>query len=96
MNDAGVIFLLGYALFWGMRKGASVCVTICTPSLIPHIIERKMSWRQGLKAGIIFNLPRIIFLTALFKPILFYFILLGEKQSFLPIPLTKASAIVSV
>jgi sulfite exporter TauE/SafE len=65
MNDAGVIFLLGYALFWGMRKGASVCVTICTPSLIPHIIEKKMSWRQGLKAGILFNLPRIIFLTAI-------------------------------
>jgi len=63
MSALAVLLVYGYSFFWGLRKGSLVCATVCAPGLIPYSAERKLTWREGLKVGLIFNLPRIILLT---------------------------------
>jgi hypothetical protein len=53
------VFLLGIA------RGASTCALICAPGMMPYIIVRKLSYLESLKLGILFNIPRILMLTAL-------------------------------
>ncbi len=61
---AELALLLGYSFTWGLRKGSTICATVCAPGLIPYIAERRLDWKEGFKVGLIFNLPRILFLTA--------------------------------
>ena len=57
-----VFFLLGYAFLWGLRKGSTFCVALCMPALMPTITYLS-SWKEGLKAGVKFNIPRIFLLS---------------------------------
>jgi hypothetical protein len=58
------VFLAG-AFLLGIARSASTCAIICAPGLMPYIIVKKLSLRESVKLGIIFNVPRIILLTAL-------------------------------
>lgn len=49
----------------GLARGSSTCVLVCAPGMIPYIVEKKSSITTGLKYGLIFNIPRILLLTAL-------------------------------
>jgi sulfite exporter TauE/SafE len=57
------IIALAFAL--GLKRGASACMALCVPSIIPAIADRKDGWRGGLKVALLFNLPRILVLTCL-------------------------------
>jgi len=63
MGSMVVFFLLGYAFLWGLRKGSTFCVALCMPALMPTITYLS-SWKEGLKAGVKFNIPRIFLLSA--------------------------------
>jgi len=58
------VFLAG-AFLLGIARSASTCAIICAPGLMPYIIVKKLSLRESVKLGIIFNVPRIILLTVL-------------------------------
>lgn len=62
---AELALLLAYSFTWGLRKGSTICATVCAPGLIPYIAERRLDWKEGFKVGLIFNLPRILLLTAI-------------------------------
>ena len=47
----------------GLIRGSGVCVSICAPGLVPYISDKKRNWRYGFKAGILFNIPRVLLLT---------------------------------
>jgi sulfite exporter TauE/SafE len=57
------ILALAFAL--GLKRGASACMALCVPSIIPAIADRKDGWKGGLKVSLLFNLPRIAVLTCL-------------------------------
>ncbi len=63
MDSLILIVLLGYAFFWGLRKGGTFCIALCMPALTPTITHMD-SWKDGLKVGIKFNIPRILLLSA--------------------------------
>jgi len=60
-----VLILLAIGFGWGLRRGASVCATLCLPAIFPTIVEQKGGWKGGAKVALLFNLPRIVALTAL-------------------------------
>jgi len=69
------------ALFLGMARGLMTCAVFCAPGLIPFVIERKSDYKDALRIGILFNLPRVIVMTlfgALFGLLLY---LLGKQVS---------------
>ena len=51
------------ALFLGMARGLMTCAVFCAPGLIPFVIERESNYKDALRIGILFNLPRIVVLT---------------------------------
>jgi len=55
--------LIGF--LWGIRKGASSCLALCIPSIIPTLVEERGNWKSGMKVAIWFNTPRIFLLTLL-------------------------------
>jgi|GEM_PF-2027360 len=57
--------ILGVMLIAGIVRGASVCSMICAPGILSYIASKKVSWKEGLRYGFIFSVPRIIILTAL-------------------------------
>ena len=48
----------------GLIRGTSVCATVCAPGMVSYIVVNKFSWRESAMLGLIFNLPRILVLTA--------------------------------
>jgi hypothetical protein len=46
-----------------MARGLMTCAVFCAPGLIPFVIERKGGYKDALRIGILFNLPRIIVMT---------------------------------
>jgi sulfite exporter TauE/SafE len=60
-----VLILLAVGFGWGLRRGASVCATLCLPAIFPTIVEQKGGWKGGFKVALLFNLPRIVALTIL-------------------------------
>jgi hypothetical protein len=59
------LMLLLYGFGWGLRRGASVCVALCVPSIMPRLVDGNKGWRSGLWTAFLYNLPRIVALTAL-------------------------------
>ncbi|MBI5000021.1 MAG: hypothetical protein HZB92_00620 [Euryarchaeota archaeon] len=64
LETAALLVLLLYSFGYGLRKGASVCVALCLPSIFPTLV-REGGWLKGLKVALAFNAPRILALTAL-------------------------------
>ncbi len=60
-----VIVLALYGFAWGLRRGASACMALCVPSIIPTITRAKDGWWGGFKVALLFNIPRIVALTIL-------------------------------
>ncbi len=59
------IALALYGFVWGIRRGFSSCLALCVPTIIPTLMREKGGWRKGLTIALLFNAPRIIFLTIL-------------------------------
>ncbi|MDO9538139.1 MAG: hypothetical protein Q7J68_07455 [Thermoplasmata archaeon] len=59
------IIVLVYGFLMGLRRGASSCLALCMPSLVPTLIENGGDWKKGVKIALWFNAPRIVFLTIL-------------------------------
>ncbi len=59
------LIILIYGFIMGMKRGASSCLALCMPSIIPTIIEEGGSWKKGVGVALWFNAPRIFFLTLL-------------------------------
>ncbi len=55
--------ILGF--LWGIRRGASSCLALCIPSIVPTLMEERGNWKSGLKVALWFNAPRIIILSLL-------------------------------
>ena len=55
--------LIGF--LWGIRRGASSCLALCIPSIIPTLVEERGDWKNGLRVALWFNTPRIFLLTLL-------------------------------
>ena len=48
----------------GITRGSTVCAATCGPALASYVAtEYGSGWRNGLRAGIIFNIPRIALMT---------------------------------
>lgn len=48
----------------GITKGSTVCTMTCGPVLASYVAtEYDKGWFNGLRAGLIFNLPRIVLIT---------------------------------
>ena len=48
----------------GITKGSTVCTMTCGPVLASYVAtEYDKGWLNGLRAGLIFNLPRIVLIT---------------------------------
>ena len=60
-----VAFLILYGFGWGLRRGASVCMALCVPAIMPRLTEGGGGWKSGLRTALIYNAPRIAALTAL-------------------------------
>jgi len=75
-----LLFLILYAFAWGLRKGSVVCVTICAPGIIPYVAE-KQGDANPLKLAFLFNLPRIIALTALGAVVGFFSFNLAQEPA---------------
>ncbi|MBA3046454.1 MAG: hypothetical protein KKH41_04090 [Candidatus Thermoplasmatota archaeon] len=60
-----ILAVLVYGFIMGLRKGASSCLALCMPSLVPAIIEDGRDWKSGAKIALWFNAPRMLFLTLL-------------------------------
>ncbi|PKK86387.1 MAG: hypothetical protein CVT48_01200 [Thermoplasmata archaeon HGW-Thermoplasmata-1] len=60
-----ISILIGSALLLGLTRGFGMCAIICTPGLLPYVVTKKNTWREGLAAGLLFNLPRIVFFAGL-------------------------------
>jgi len=58
---AGVL----YGFLWGLRRGASTCMALCVPVIIPMLVEERGDWRKGVKVALYYNTPRIVLLTLL-------------------------------
>ena len=56
---------LTYILVQGFVIGAGPCLLICAPILLPYIAGTKKSWREGLKATLVFGLARLAVYTFL-------------------------------
>lgn len=59
------LMLVLYGFVWGLRRGASVCVALCVPSIMPRLVEGEKGWKSGLRTAFLYNLPRMVALTAL-------------------------------
>ena len=60
-----VILLMLFGFLSGLRRGASSCLALCVPSIIPTLIEDGGGWKRGLKIALLFNASRIVLLTIL-------------------------------
>jgi sulfite exporter TauE/SafE len=60
-----VLALVLYGFGWGLRRGASVCMALCVPAIIPRLAEGEGGWKSGARTALIYNAPRIAVLTAL-------------------------------
>ncbi len=58
-----LLIMLG-SLTLGLIRGTSICATVCAPGMVSYIAVKKYSVRESVRLGLIFNLPRIIILTA--------------------------------
>jgi len=76
--DIGVLALILYAFFWGIRKGSVLCVVVCAPGLVPFVSETRCGWRRGAWMGIVFNIPRVILLTVIGMAVGVLFFTLGD------------------
>ena len=59
------LFILLYGFLMGLRRGASSCLALCMPSLVPALLEEGGSWKKGVRTALWFNLPRMALLTIL-------------------------------
>jgi len=60
-----IILLALYGFAWGIRRGASACLALCMPAIIPALVREKGGWKKGFMVALYFNLPRIFLLTLL-------------------------------
>jgi sulfite exporter TauE/SafE len=60
-----ILALVLYGFGWGLRRGASVCMALCVPAILPRLTESGGSWKSGLRAALLYNAPRMFALTAL-------------------------------
>jgi hypothetical protein len=58
------IFLFA-AFIMGIVRGTTICAVCCAPGMIPYIVAKRYNWRQSLRLGLIFSIPRIVVLTIL-------------------------------
>ncbi len=77
-----IIILLASTFLLGLLRGSAVCATVCAPGLIPITISEKLTRKEALTLGIIFNLPRITILTILGAVVGFISFNLVEESSF--------------
>jgi len=56
---------LAFGFLWGIRRGASSCLALCIPSIIPTLVEERGTWKKGFKIAVWFNAPRVLLLTLL-------------------------------
>ena len=61
----GIFLVFATMLIAGFVRGASVCSAVCAPGILSYIASKKVSWKEGLRYGFIFSIPRIIILTVL-------------------------------
>lgn len=58
-----LLFFLISSFIFGLTRGAAICAWACAPAIIPYIISENYTWKEGFKAGMVFNLPRIFLLS---------------------------------
>jgi sulfite exporter TauE/SafE len=59
------LMLMLYGFGWGLRRGASVCIALCVPSIMPRLVDGEKGWKSGVWTAFLYNVPRIVALTAL-------------------------------
>ncbi len=60
-----IFLILGTMLIAGLVRGSTVCSMICAPSIISYVASKKRNWKEGMRYGIIFSIPKILVLTVL-------------------------------
>lgn len=60
-----IFLILGAMLIAGIVRGSSVCSLICAPGILSYIASKKVNWKEGMRYGIFFSIPRILVLTVL-------------------------------
>ncbi|MCK4756830.1 MAG: hypothetical protein KAS67_00080 [Thermoplasmata archaeon] len=60
-----ILGALSIGFLWGIRRGASSCLALCIPSIMPTLVEERGTWKKGLKIALWFNAPRVLLLTLL-------------------------------
>lgn len=60
-----IFLILGAMLIAGIVRGSSVCSLVCAPGILSYIASKKVNWKESLRYGVIFSIPRILVLTVL-------------------------------
>ena len=60
-----ILGTLAIGFLWGIRRGASSCLALCIPSIVPTLVEERGDWKKGFKIAAWFNAPRVLLLTLL-------------------------------
>lgn len=60
-----IFLILGAILIAGIVRGGSVCSMVCAPGILSYIASKKVNWKESLRYGVIFSIPRILVLTVL-------------------------------
>ena len=60
-----ILALVLYGFGWGLRRGASVCMALCVPAIMPKLAEGGGDWKSGARVALVYNAPRIALLTLL-------------------------------
>jgi hypothetical protein len=55
-----LISVFTLALFWGLARGTTVCVSICVPGLLPYLADKPRSAKEGAVFGAVLCLPRLV------------------------------------
>jgi sulfite exporter TauE/SafE len=59
------MFILASAFLAGLIRGTSACTALCAPAIVPYIASKQSNWREGVRIGILINLPRIVLLSTI-------------------------------
>ncbi|MDI6916964.1 MAG: hypothetical protein QMC80_04115 [Thermoplasmatales archaeon] len=60
-----IFLIFATMLIAGIVRGAGVCSMVCAPGILSYIASKKVNWKEGLRYGFIFSIPRIVVLTIL-------------------------------
>jgi hypothetical protein len=63
MTDWTLVAVLGSLFFWGIARGATVCLSVCVPGLLPYLAEKPRGAWDGAKFGLLLCAPRLVIFT---------------------------------